>query len=674
MKLKLIRLNNFRQFYGQQELPLSTDPDRNVTLIHAENGVGKTTILNSVMWCFYGTTTKKFEKPDDIVNYAAAEEGATTASVEVVFEHEGATYSAQRRHKQNDKKNESSLTVHLIKDGVYQHLDAEDSFINSVVPKEMARYFFFDGEHAETFSAEGNYKEVGQAIRNMLGCHIAQTGIDDLAQAAKYFNQQIGNLPGEIELNAYEQRLLEIDETREKLKIQRDECISEKEALEAQIDSILKKLRVAEGAQEIQKQRDERSRELAEVAAQLKTAEQSVIKWIGTRAYSLVARKLTTETLSFIDEASLKGRIPSPYNEEFVKGMLAVETCVCGRPLHPETEEWKCVAELLKSASTAEVQGRVVRARGRISTLKEFRKDAPKLLENAQQSIASLVEKRRRLEVRIGELSKQLEGAPLKDIAEKEKAYQELSRKLAATNQRLGILSGNVNRHNRLYEDIEKEIDFLAGKSGKAKRFVVRRDLAQRAADLLRALLQQHQMLAKAEITKLINDILIKTARRDYTFNFADNFGLELFFADGRAVPRSSGENQLMSLAFIAALVQFSSSRTQESGNSVLIPGTVAPLVLDSPFGQLDKQYRVDTARFVPALASQVVLLVSSSQGDKDVVDTLRKHVDLEFVLISENKGSRGEKSSDLIAVRGKEIATSIFNCERNRTRIERIQ
>jgi hypothetical protein len=33
----------------------------------------------------------------------------------------------------------------------------------------MAKYFFFDGEAAEAFSAEGNRQEVRKAVRDILG-------------------------------------------------------------------------------------------------------------------------------------------------------------------------------------------------------------------------------------------------------------------------------------------------------------------------------------------------------------------------------------------------------------------------------------------------------------------------------------------------------------------------
>ena len=92
MLLQKIILNNFRQFYGQQEIVFSTDTDKNVTLIHAENGVGKTTLLNAVLWCFYEKTSEKFEDPDKIVCHQAISEDNFEASVEVYFEHERKNY------------------------------------------------------------------------------------------------------------------------------------------------------------------------------------------------------------------------------------------------------------------------------------------------------------------------------------------------------------------------------------------------------------------------------------------------------------------------------------------------------------------------------------------------------------------------------------------------------
>jgi len=53
MQIEYIRIENWRSFYGENSFLVSTDPERNVTLIRAENGVGKTSLLAAINWCFF---------------------------------------------------------------------------------------------------------------------------------------------------------------------------------------------------------------------------------------------------------------------------------------------------------------------------------------------------------------------------------------------------------------------------------------------------------------------------------------------------------------------------------------------------------------------------------------------------------------------------------------------
>src|SRR5579864_7898879 len=96
MKITKVRLKNFRQFYGEQEIVFAIDAERNVTLIHAENGFGKTTLLNAILWAFFNQVTAKFEKPDQIVNFAAQSEGTKSASVSVHFDFLDTSYVVER--------------------------------------------------------------------------------------------------------------------------------------------------------------------------------------------------------------------------------------------------------------------------------------------------------------------------------------------------------------------------------------------------------------------------------------------------------------------------------------------------------------------------------------------------------------------------------------------------
>jgi len=202
----------------------------------------------------------------------------------------------------------------------------------------------------------------------------------------------------------------------------------------------------------------------------------------------------------------------------------------------------------------------------------------------------------------------------------------------------------------------------------------VRRDLASRGGELLLAFLKSNEEEARKEIEAAVNRVLAVTARRDYRFEVDESFQIRLLFPNGTPTPKSGGENQMMSLAFLAALVEYAKKRSVSDDDGMFIPATVAPLVLDSPFGQLDNTYRRSTAEFVPSMAPQVVLLVSSSQGKEEVYEALRNRIGKEYVLIAHNREERGDKGEDILSIGGVKMATTIFGQSRSMTEIRGVK
>ena len=54
MQLVAAKIKNFK-LLENIDLKFSTDPTRPLTVIRAENGSGKTSVLNALMWGLYGT-------------------------------------------------------------------------------------------------------------------------------------------------------------------------------------------------------------------------------------------------------------------------------------------------------------------------------------------------------------------------------------------------------------------------------------------------------------------------------------------------------------------------------------------------------------------------------------------------------------------------------------------
>lgn len=677
MEIRSVRLKDFRQFYGDQTIVFATDPNRNVTLVHAENGVGKTTLLNSILWTFFETTTSKFEQKDRIINFEAEQEGRRAASVEVNFSHESHDYVAIRTHRVTDG-GYAKPTFDVMKieaNGAYgSPLPNPVAFINSVIPSAMAPYFFFDGEQAETFSAETNRREIAKAIRNILGSTLIETAIGDLDYLSRKFNEEIGQASGDAEIAALEHQLAELQTARDRRTEKIGVLDNEIDGLTDQLSAIASKLAEAREAAQHQRAREDKKHQLNGVEDQLKETQNDILKWIASKATASVSAKLTSQSLDFIDEESLRGRIPSPYNEDFVKGLLTAQRCVCERPLSPATSEWRAVSSLLSTAANAEVLNRVIRARSRINVLREQRQDAPSLLKSAEEKLVRLSEQRNRLEREIEDISTKIAELPIAEIQERELARRELDKTLEQKKtERIRAQRDNEIAQTEI-QRLNRQLADLALQNVTTRGLVVRRDLASRGGELLLAFLKSNEEEARKEIEAAVNRVLAVTARRDYRFEVDESFQIRLLFPNGTPTPKSGGENQMMSLAFLAALVEYAKKRSVSDDDGMFIPATVAPLVLDSPFGQLDNTYRRSTAEFVPSMAPQVVLLVSSSQGKEEVYEALRNRIGKEYVLIAHNREERGDKGEDILSIGGVKMATTIFGQSRSMTEIRGVK
>ena len=140
MKLLSITLVNFRQFYGKQKIIFSTDYKKNITLIHAENGVGKTALLNAIKWGLFGETTKNFKDNKILLNNIARSEGDSNLSIEIEFEEDNKHYICERK---SDYTNQLKFIVYESTDSGYKKINDPELFINSIIPKDMSEYFFF---------------------------------------------------------------------------------------------------------------------------------------------------------------------------------------------------------------------------------------------------------------------------------------------------------------------------------------------------------------------------------------------------------------------------------------------------------------------------------------------------------------------------------------------------
>lgn len=648
MIIERIVFENFRQFKGRQELVLSTLPDQNVTIVHAENGFGKTTILKGLLWVLYGrpglmgTDGKPddFEKPDCLVNEGVAgrvsDPAQVVASVELTFKHEGMQHVLKRslslaQERLDAKKTEVDLVV--MRDGQTLRQDNPQNRIQSIVPDGIRKLLFFNGERINYLAMERSSAEVSDAIRKMLGLELLDTTIQDLN------HQNVkGKLRGELrDQPSSEEKKNLLDQREEKeivladLKDSIDQIQRNLKASAIEAATIENKLAANKGAYQLQEKRVRLNQQLEELNAARQEASSKLARVIAEDSYTLFTKDLVIRGREIVNRLRSEGKIPAKVLNSFLADLLDQERCICTRCLEPGSEERDAVEKLMSYAGDQDFNNAVGDLDHAMGVLEE---SARTVEERIQELTVERIELKRQsdeAEEELGIIHEKLSGKSDDKVKDLENKRSELLLDRDSQNAKLGR---QVEKHERLALEIaglEEQYRKMKDKDASAA-------LAQRRVNAVEdsaALLQQILDAENEELRPLLNDEIAKHYHkmrdRDYWSELDDNFTLRIKKRiegiDGAQeidAALGTGHRTVASLVFIASLVALASRRSEIPTIVKGLSGSSYPLAIDSPFGALSI-FREDIARHIPEIAPQILLLVSKTQYDEDVHKALEE-------------------------------------------------
>lgn len=682
MRLNKIEFKNFRCFYGQQELDLPHAENAHVTIIHAQNGVGKTNLLNAILWTFYNKTTGKFEQEDRILNFDAEQEGDTTAYVQIEFsfyprgKNSARNYRAIRYYDKSNhgKKKATQFKMWEIEsDGNQRALPNPELFIETILPSEMAQYFFFDGEYAETFSGENNSTKIGEAVKRILGCEIAERAISDLKKAKKKYERQIRTQLADGDTINLSDEIVKIEEeiSVAQSTIKKNDTHSEK--LLQNIEDVSERLRKNEASKELQKTYEETEHNLKLANDNLKLADKEYHKWVDLHALPLLSEKVIDKAKKVIAKNKKVNKIPSKYSGPLIDELLENNECICGSTLKSGTPAHDKIKALKTQASDDDQIDRYSRV---IATFKLFIEKK----ETSEKQLVQLIKIRQDAKNEISTLESIIEGLNKNyakiDDAEINRLREDKTRKQSEYKSlisNIGKLKADIKDKEDNIIQKKKQLDQAVRSQNAGNMTLRKKDKLDIVIKHIEKELNNHIKVAVEVITKDVNDFLEVAANKSMKISLNEDFELTVKFANGESLPKSGGENQLISLVFTAALVNHAELRSGHTGK-LLLPGTVAPLVLDAPFGQLDQDYQVQISKLLPDFSKQLVLLLSNSQGNKKVLDVLRPYVGSEFIIIRKNKNSqKKEQPNHEININGKSYIRVMYNQNHDCSEIMRV-
>lgn len=650
MILQSLRLKDFRQYQGEQSLRFSTSKDRNVTVIYGANGAGKTALLNAFTWVLYGCHTPAFEKPDDLINHAAwakADPGETVeASVTLVFEDKGQTYTVERVSSARKGEDggripleEGEVRMRFVDDSGRDHVrENPEKSIRQILPDRLHSFFFFDGEQIEKLASEDAYADIEDGIKTILGLTIVERAIRHLEQAGEDLAKEAADVGSDDDkrLNEEQERIRQeiagIGEERSRLG-------AEDKARAAEVHEIYAQLVGMEEAHELQVRREEREAELKQVESEIAASKQSIATSISSSGHLAYLEGLAEKVEEIVEEHRVKGEIPSEIKLQLIQDLLSEGKCICGRELAENDDPYKCVEAWKGRAGDGLSEEAWIRVGAQAGRVYEDRDKIYDYLRETHGELELHKVRRQKLRDQLDEIRETLGGIDSEEIHKLEERREQLLEDSRHATMRIGVLQEKQKELEAELNETEQALVKAESKNKEAEVAKRRVAVAREVRMALQAVLDSETHAVRQSLDSQISQLYAETSYKDYRAQLNEEFELRLTKPrdEESDVARSSGESQILSLAFVGAVADFARERSEgRNGQDEVLggfAGGIFPVVMDSPFGKLDVAYQQRVAEAIPRLAPQVIVMVSKSQGLGAVRDVLWPRVGKQAVI-----------------------------------------
>ena len=655
MKLEYLIMNNFRSFYGETEKINFAHGEKNVTVVHAKNGSGKTGILNAFTWALYDSFTPAFKFPKQLVNKRAISQAKSgdiiSAWVEIKFSHNDKSYIVKRtknvtrvsdtESNENFTWTDSGSLVRLqwqSGDGHWHNEELVDDVIGRVLPKDLHGYFFFDGERIEKIvdQTSEQRKEIKNAAKKLLGLEIVERGITHLDKARKHFEAALSD-SGDSELKKLIDDKSKIETEKEGLEAANKELNTENGRVLGLIETIEAKLSEHKETKAIQERRAKITIGKEEILVELFNIDVEIRKVISKYGYSVFIKDLMDKFKNRLEYMRKKGELPSGIKRQFVDDLLQKNECICGTNLSQGSKERDSVSGWRAKAGLVDVEEKAIRIGAEIKSIEDngtFFSDNLKLhVESKRKKILSISE----IELELDDISKKLIDIPKEEISTLETQRGHFldrhESNLTAFNENNGVIKDKDIQIKGIYIKIDK----LQSSKDKVNLAKNRVEASISAKKVLGDMLKLYEVSFKDDLQEKMQEIYLHITNTPYKPVITSDFGLKLqeeTTGSMHDVAASTGESQVLSLTFISGIIEVARAHIESQRQQ--LPGPDAssyPVVMDSPFGALDPEYRTGIADYLPKITDQVVVLASMSQWGGGVEASMRSKIGKEYFL-----------------------------------------
>ncbi|WP_416268604.1 AAA family ATPase [Burkholderia cepacia] len=615
LQLKALHIDDFGPFKGHQTVRF--EPEDGVTIVYGENMRGKTSLLNAIRFAFFGRVVGRGTKAmslHKVGNWEQAAGGKFGFQVKLEFLDDQHAYTLTRSCRPrigviSPSNDEDYLVDHYLeRDGSVLGPQQAEAELKRILPEQISRFFLFDGEllqeYEDLLSSETDMgRRISEAIERILGVPVltsARTSLLRLKEKSEHreataaqgdqktreFGNQLADLHAQRQVLSQDLQRLEHDlEDSRSQKASLEEAMKKKERLAALLDK-----------------RDTLDRLMKEIELRRSAKEAELEQAMSGAWYSLLSDPIQGAKKSLREmEVALQTELLRADVLNSLHVNAGSECPACLQQVSPEARQRiEASIHATDQGDRVEKDRELASIRRKLTALEQYagasRTDVIRLLWDAVDEAA--VDYAAKMGER-DEIAKQLENAE-----EEEESLRKTKTDFESTIRQIDVLEKGVTRTRDLIdqnksdaERIQKRLDRLNGGNlgAERRRRELFSDLHRLFNEAVGAYREQLRKRVEADATRHFKSL---TTEPEYSgLRINDSYGLTIVHHDGSDIPvRSAGAEHVVALCLMGALQ-----------NNAPLRG---PIVIDSPFGRLDRGHTRNIVRALPTMAKQVVLLV----------------------------------------------------------------
>lgn len=645
MIFKSIKLKNFRQYKREIQFDFAVPKNgkESITLFIAANGVGKTTLLQAVRYCFYGSSQYlNLPQPNELINNQLIEHlnelDEENLLVEVSFAHAGIDYLA-RREKAYIKKNNQLKSIsddvfelsYLSENSAWKQIPQDKAMdtLRLVLPEGLSQVFMFDGERMERSISDREFsKELKNSILGILGIHKYEKLINIIGTYGKA-TSVMGQLNAMKKTDTLEAK--EVKEAADKFYSDKETLTNELQEIENKLEDIKKKIDLTQDEQTKIEQIRDLSLKRNKIINQIETLEREIKdiarEYIKNSKEAIIYKSLLQQHSkfnSFLNKNETTNKFFDNLHINTINDVQNRKICICGRPVDEHSDEFNHLENLKDSSLPISTSLYMTQINEKFKKAIEY----SHLKEYLDKTYKNLILKKKEkednevsknvLEEKISKIEKTLGITSQSEIEALMESRDKLNNRKGQIEDRLGLINNKL-------DGLKKKIDRYESQDLQNQKINKIINVIEAINDQLKIDKDYKDQVAREALSKHFNESLSEVMSGKFEVKISPDYSIKITDLNVNkdvTTALSTGQNVVVSLSFIDALIKTAREMSTEINKEEKYG-----VLMDAALSNLDETHIERLCRINLNQMDQLVFLSFKRQLRNEMFNGIRGQI-----------------------------------------------